>query len=87
MKSDAESAFVSHQVFFFQQLVQVPGYCLAFSIGVGCQIERIGLAQFFLDRIDVLFIAFDNAVIHFEVVVGFNRAFFRDQVAHVTIGG
>ena len=39
------------------------------------------------DRLDVLLVLLDQLVAHGEVVVGVDRAFLRDQVAHVAVRG
>ena len=70
-----------------QQLVQVPGDGLTLAIGVGREIEGVGILELGGDRLDVLVIAVDHLVFHGEVIARVDRAFLGHQVAHVTIGG
>ncbi len=53
---------------------------------VGRQIERVGLGRGLGDRIDMLFVLFDDLVVHREVVVGVDRAFLGHEIAHVAVG-
>ena len=69
----------------FEQLAQVPGNGFAFAIRVGRQIEVLGFLERARDGVDVFFVALDGAVAHREVLVGIDRAFLRDEVAHVAI--
>ena len=57
------------------------------AIGVSRQIQIFGFFQFTCDGFDVLFIALDHFIIHFEVIVGFHRTFLGDQVAYMAVGG
>ena len=71
---------------FFEQLAQVPGDGFAFAVRVGRQVEVLGFLERARDGVDVFFVALDRLVVHGEVLVGIDRAFFRHQVAHVAIG-
>ncbi len=68
-----------------QDLGQVPGDRLALAVGVGREIERIGLAHRAFDGIDLGAVLLDELVLHLEVVVGVDRAFLFDEVADVAI--
>ncbi len=70
-----------------EDLLEMPGDGLAFAIRVGCQNQRLGLAQRARDRIDVALVFLEHLILHPEAVVGIDRAFLRLQVANVTIGG
>ena len=72
---------------FLQQLAQVPGNRFAFAIRVGRQIQGLGFLERARDGVDVFFVALDRLVAHREVLVGIDRAFLGNQVAHVAIGG
>ena len=88
--------FVEHDAFdflalevaaLFEQLAQVPGNGFAFAVRVGRQKEVLGFLQRARDGVDVFFVALDGAVTHRELLVGIDRAFLRDEVADVAIGG
>ena len=70
-----------------EDLLQVPGDGLAFAVRVGRQIERLGLAQAARDRLHVALVFFQHPVLHGVAVVGIDRAFLGNQIAHVAIGG
>src|SRR4029077_11568495 len=70
-----------------EDLLQVPGDGLAFAVRVGGQIERLGLAQAARDRLHAALVFFQHPVLHGVAVVGIDRAFLGNQIAHVAIGG
>ena len=87
VKGDTMHLLVLEQVFFLQQFVKVPGYGFPFAVLVSREIQRIGLVQCLDDFVDMLLVLLDHLVLHFEVVLGINRAFLGHQVAHMTVGG
>jgi hypothetical protein len=70
-----------------QQLIQVPGDGLALAIGVGGEVERLGLLERTRDGVDMLLIALDHLVFHREVVLGIDRAFLGHQIPNVAVRG
>jgi len=70
-----------------QDLDDMPGNGLAFAIRVSGQVQCLGTLGRLGDGIDVLDALFAERVVHGEIVLGIDRAFFRNQVADVAIGG
>jgi hypothetical protein len=69
-----------------KQLVQVPGDRLALAVGVGREIQRVGLLHGARDRVDVLAVLVDQLPAHLEVARGVDGAFLGHEVADVAIG-
>ncbi len=67
--------------------MQVPGYRLAFAVGIGSEKQRIGFFQRLPDRGEVLLVLLDDGVLHRVAMLGVDRAFLRHEVANMTIGG
>ncbi len=86
MKDDAMNVLAVERLLFFEQLDQVPGDGLTFSIRVSREIESVGLLQRFHYRLNVFFVALDDLVLHRETVLGFDGAFFWHQIPDMTIG-
>jgi hypothetical protein len=69
-----------------QQFVEVPGNRLALAVGVGREVERVGLLHRARDRLDVLPVLVDQLPAHGEAAGGIDRAFLGHEVAHVAVG-
>jgi len=78
---------VLQQPAFLQDLGDVPADRLALAVRVGRQEDVVGALGGLGDGLDVLFVLLDQVVAHGETVVRIDRAFLRDQVAHVPIRG
>ena len=65
----------------------MPGDGFAFAVGVGGQIQRVGVAQRFFDGLHMLGVAIDRLIRHRKAALGVDGAFFGYQVAHVAVGG
>jgi hypothetical protein len=87
VEHDAADLLAVEQLLSLEDLVQVPGNGLAFAIRVSRQEQAIRLLERLGDGVNVLFVLLDQLVLHGEVVIGIDRALFRQQVAHVTVGG
>ena len=74
------------QAALLQDLGDVPRDRFAFAVQVGREVERIGFRGGLRDRIDVLFVAVDDLVVHREVVIDVDGAFLRHEIAHVPVG-
>ena len=74
------------QLLLLEDFRDVPGNGFAFAIQVGREIDGIGHLRRLGDRVDVFLVLVDQLVGHREVVVGIDRAFFRLEVANVTVG-
>ena len=84
---DTRDGFLRRDLFFTQNFGQVPCDGFAFSVRVSRQQDVIGFFGCAHNRIDVLFIALDELVLHGEIVLGIDRTGFRHQIAHVSIAG
>jgi hypothetical protein len=70
-----------------EEFVQVPGYGFALAVGIGREIQRFRLLERARNGVNVLLIAFDDLVLHGEVMGRIDGAFLGHEVANVTIGG
>ena len=70
-----------------QKLMQVPGNRLALAIGVGREVQGIGLLEGTHDGVDVLLIALDHLVFHREVMLRVDGAFLGHQIPNMTVRG
>ena len=65
----------------------MPGDRFALAVRVGREEQGIGFLQGTGNGVDMLLIAFDHLVLHGEVMLGVDGAFFRHEVAHVAVRG
>src|SRR6516164_11476221 len=70
-----------------EDLLQVPGDRLTLAIGVGGEIQSLGLAERARDRRDVALVLLEHLVLHGVAALRVDRAFLGHQVTHVPIGG
>ena len=73
--------------FFFKELNQVPGDGLAFTVRVSRQKQCLCTLQCTNDGLNVFFVTLNHLILHVEAVLGVDCAFFRHQIAHMTIRG
>ncbi len=73
------------RVLLLQQLGQVPGDRLPFTIRVGREPEFVGILERGDDGLDVLFVLVDDPVLHLEAVLDIDRAVLGHEVADVTV--
>ncbi len=57
----------------------------AFAVRIRCEIDRARFFQLFLNVGDVLLIALNRRVVHFEVVIGLYRTFLCHKITDVAI--
>ena len=87
VEGDAVDIFVVQRAAFAQDFAQMPGDGFAFAVGVSGEVDVFGVFGGFGDFVDVAGVALDDFVVHGEVVCGIDCAVFRDEVAHVAVGG
>ena len=78
---------VLEQAALFQDLRDVPADGLTLAVRVGRQEDAFRRLRGLRDRLDVLFVLFDQVVAHREVVRRIDCTLLRDQIAHVAVRG
>ncbi len=63
----------------------MPGNCLALSVRVSCEVERVGILQRLYDCVNVFLVSLYDLLFHREGPLGVDRAFFGHEVANMTI--
>ncbi len=87
VEHDPPHRFVAQQFALPEDFVQMPGNSLALAIGIGGQIQRVGLGGRLGDGFDMPFVLVDELIFHGEVAFRIDRAFLGHQIAHVAVGG
>lgn len=87
VKHHALHRLALEQTFFVQKLLQMPGDRLAFAVGVGREVDDVGLAERAGNGIQMLAAARDGRVLHGKAVRRIDGAFLGHQVADMTVGG
>src|SRR6185312_12461396 len=70
-----------------EDLLQVPGDCLALAIRVGGEIERFRLREPAGDALDVACVLLEHLVAHRIATLRIDCPFFRDEIADVAVRG
>ncbi len=79
--------FALEGTFRLQQLVQVPRNGLALPVRVGGEEQGLRFLERARNGVHVLLISFHHLILHGEVMLGVDGAFFRHQIAHMAIRG
>ena len=85
VEDDTMYVLVSQNVPFFEKFDQVPGDCFAFPVRVSRKVQGISFLQRTNNRVYVLFVAFDDLILHRKLVFGIDRAFLRHEIANMTV--
>ena len=78
---------ILQEFLFLENLGKVPGNRLTFAVRIGREIDVLCFSDSLLDRLDVLLVSFHQRIAHVKIVIRVDCAFFRQQIAHVTIRG